>query len=69
MIAPFAGLTKDDVVRYGWERGFDYGLTYSCQQQSGAHCGRCAGCIERDVALSMYPASPAVHAQAAGQMS
>jgi 7-cyano-7-deazaguanine synthase len=60
VLAPFASKTKDDVVRYGWQRGFEYELTYSCQQRSGGHCGRCAGCIERDLTLSMYPPSAVV---------
>ena len=64
VLAPFARKTKDDVVRFGWERGFDYGVTYSCHRQSRIHCGRCTGCIERDVALSSYPpATPTVYAR------
>jgi 7-cyano-7-deazaguanine synthase len=55
VLAPFAAKTKDDVVRFGSERGFDYGMTYSCHRQSGLHCGRCSGCIERDYALAGYP--------------
>jgi 7-cyano-7-deazaguanine synthase len=63
VLAPFARKTKDDVARFGWERGFDYGLTYSCHRQSGIHCGRCAGCIERDCTLSGYPpATPTAYA-------
>jgi 7-cyano-7-deazaguanine synthase len=69
VLAPFANKTKDDVVRYGWERDFDYGLTYSCQQQSGVHCGSCAGCIERDLTLSMYPFLPDTRTHAVGKMS
>jgi len=57
VLAPFARKTKDDVARFGWERGFDYGITYSCHRQSGIHCGRCAGCIERDSTLSSYPSA------------
>jgi len=53
--APFAAKTKYDVVRYGWERGFDYALTFSCHRKSNRHCGRCAGCLERNAALSRYP--------------
>ena len=55
VLAPFAAKTKDDVARFGWERGFDYGLTYSCHRQSRLHCGRCLGCIERHRTLSAYP--------------
>jgi 7-cyano-7-deazaguanine synthase len=57
LLAPFAAKSKDDVVRFGWERGFDYGITYSCHRQCGLHCGRCAGCIERDRALASYPSA------------
>jgi 7-cyano-7-deazaguanine synthase len=64
VLAPFAGKTKDDVARFGWDRGFDYGLTYSCHARSGIHCGRCAGCIERDRTLSAYPPKrPTVYAR------
>ena len=64
VLAPFAGKAKDEVARFGWDRGFDYGLTYSCHRQSGIHCGRCAGCIERDRTLSEYPPpTPTVYAQ------
>jgi 7-cyano-7-deazaguanine synthase len=64
VLAPFAAKTKDDVARFGWDREFDYGLTYSCHRQSGIHCGRCVGCIERDSTLSMYPQpTPTVYAQ------
>jgi 7-cyano-7-deazaguanine synthase len=69
VLAPFASKTKEDVVRYGWERGFDYGLTYSCQQRSEVPCGNCAGCIERDLTLSMYPFLPGVPTQAVGEMA
>jgi 7-cyano-7-deazaguanine synthase len=55
VVAPFMHKTKEEVVRYGWERGLDYGMTYSCHRQSGIHCGRCSGCIERYLALSSYP--------------
>ena len=58
VLAPFAAKTKDDVARFGWDRGFDYSLTYSCHRQSGVHCGQCAGCIERDRTLSSYPPVP-----------
>lgn len=54
VIAPFATRSKADVVRYGLRRDFDYRLTFSCHRQSNAHCGRCAGCLDRRRSLPPY---------------
>lgn len=46
--APFAELTKNDVVRLGIELGVPLQLTLSCMNpQDGLHCGRCSKCRER----------------------
>jgi 7-cyano-7-deazaguanine synthase len=64
VLAPFAHRSKSRVVRFGAERGFDYGLTYSCQRQSGIHCGQCPGCVQRERSLSGAPsATPTSYAR------
>ena len=46
--APFAAMTKSDVIRLGAELGVPFELTLSCMQPSnGLHCGRCSKCRER----------------------
>ncbi len=46
VLAPFAGLTKADVVRRG--RGFPLALTLSCARPRGVvPCGACTKCAER----------------------
>jgi 7-cyano-7-deazaguanine synthase len=46
--APFAALTKSDVIRIGVELGVPLELTLSCMNpRDGAHCGRCSKCRER----------------------
>ena len=44
--APFAGLSKSEVLRRG--RDLPLGLTFSCLRPKGLrHCGRCTKCFER----------------------
>jgi 7-cyano-7-deazaguanine synthase len=46
--APFAALTKADVIRRGMALGVPLELTMSCMQPAdGLHCGRCSKCRER----------------------
>jgi 7-cyano-7-deazaguanine synthase len=46
--APFAEMTKADVIRRGRSLGVPFELTLSCMQPSnGRHCGRCSKCRER----------------------
>ncbi len=46
VIAPFARLHKEDVLRAG--RGLPLHRTFSCLSPSGRlHCGRCNKCAER----------------------
>jgi 7-cyano-7-deazaguanine synthase len=55
VLAPFAGMTKSDVVQRG--RHLPLAHTFSCiAPRDGAHCGRCNKCAERRrafVALSI----------------
>jgi 7-cyano-7-deazaguanine synthase len=48
VIAPFAELSKSDVIKLGLELGVPLELTLSCMQPvEGVHCGRCSKCRER----------------------
>jgi len=46
--APFANLSKAEVVRRGFARGVPLTLSLSCMNPAGSrHCGRCSKCRER----------------------
>src|SRR5206468_1733916 len=46
--APFAAMTKADVIRLGTSLDVPFELTLSCMQpRDGRHCGRCSKCRER----------------------
>jgi 7-cyano-7-deazaguanine synthase len=45
--APFAGMTKRQVVRIAKENGLKIASTFSCNAKAERHCGRCPSCIER----------------------
>ena len=46
--APFASMSKSDVIRLALELGVPLALTVSCMNpQNGHHCGRCSKCRER----------------------
>jgi 7-cyano-7-deazaguanine synthase len=46
--APFANLSKAEVVRRGLARGVPLALSLSCMNPAGSrHCGRCSKCRER----------------------
>ena len=45
--APFANLTKAEVVRRGLSLGVDFTVTLSCMNPSPRHCGVCSKCRER----------------------
>lgn len=48
IVAPFARLSKGDVVRLGLELGVPLESTLSCMNpQDGRHCGACSKCRER----------------------
>ncbi|HEY5617437.1 MAG TPA: 7-cyano-7-deazaguanine synthase [Vicinamibacterales bacterium] len=51
--APFAAMSKSDVIRLGIELGVPLARTLSCMNpQNGLHCGRCSKCRERRDAFS-----------------
>src|SRR2546427_962749 len=45
--APFANLTKAEVVRRGLSLGVDFTVTLSCMNPAPRHCGVCSKCRER----------------------
>jgi 7-cyano-7-deazaguanine synthase len=46
--APFAAMSKADVIRLGMSLDVPFNLTLSCMQpHNGRHCGRCSKCRER----------------------
>jgi 7-cyano-7-deazaguanine synthase len=50
--APLIGLTKQEVVKLGSERGVPFGSTWSCYQGGEKACGRCDACRIRYFAFS-----------------
>lgn len=51
ILAPFASRDKKDIADLGRNLGFDFRMTFSCYKGLELHCGRCATCLERKVAL------------------
>ena len=66
LVAPFAGMTKHDVMR--WGRDYPLQLTFSCiAPVEGRHCGLCNKCAERQRAFRAAGRDdPSVYATGAG---
>jgi 7-cyano-7-deazaguanine synthase len=47
LIAPFAGMTKTEIVKLGSELNSPLEKTWSCYKGMEAHCGKCGTCVER----------------------
>jgi 7-cyano-7-deazaguanine synthase len=45
--APIVGVNKFEAIIYGCERGFDFGLTWSCYDNGPQACGECTACQAR----------------------
>ena len=58
LLAPFAGMTKGQIVRLGFELGVPFEETWTCYkgQREGPdghlHCGQCGACTERRMAFA-----------------
>jgi 7-cyano-7-deazaguanine synthase len=48
---PFAGVDKQEIALTGRRLGFDFTRTWSCYKGLDLHCGSCATCLERKLAL------------------
>jgi 7-cyano-7-deazaguanine synthase len=55
--APFAALTKADIVRLGADLRVPFGDTWSCYVGGARHCGRCGTCSERIEAFRLADVS------------
>lgn len=53
LIAPFASITKADIVTLGIGLGVDFSMTWSCYKGGEKACGKCGTCIERLEAFGM----------------
>jgi len=47
LLAPYAALSKADIVLRGANFGAPFALTYSCYAGEALHCGACGTCVER----------------------
>ena len=47
IVAPFVGMTKAEIVKFGSQLGVDFSQTWSCYAGGPVHCGKCATCQER----------------------
>ena len=52
LFAPFAQLSKAQVVKLGKGLSVPFHLTYSCYRGALHHCGKCPTCVERRAAFS-----------------
>lgn len=49
IVLPLAGMTKEDCLREAVRLGVRLDLTWSCYLDGVAHCGTCAGCVDRRI--------------------
>ena len=49
LLVPFLEFSKLDIWRMGEELGIPLELTWSCANSNGNPCGKCFGCIERNI--------------------
>ncbi len=50
--APFASMSKSEVVKIGLELGVNYDHTWTCYRGGDEPCGTCPSCVERNRAFS-----------------
>jgi len=53
LLAPFAGLRKQDIVARGAHLGVPFAQTWSCYRGGEFHCGNCGTCTERIEAFAL----------------
>lgn len=47
LLAPFIGLDKRGIYRWGIDRGLDYARSWTCYKGGELACGKCGACVER----------------------
>lgn len=52
VLAPFAGMSKTDIVRLGAGLHVPFDVTWSCYHGGDEHCGVCGTCVERREAFA-----------------
>ncbi|MDG4830004.1 7-cyano-7-deazaguanine synthase QueC [Solwaraspora sp. WMMD1047] len=53
VLAPFAAMSKADIVTLGATLGVPFAETWSCYRGGERHCGRCGTCVERREAFDL----------------
>ena len=51
VVVPFVNISKSDIVKKGLELKVPYEITWSCYEGNDYSCGKCATCIERELAF------------------
>ncbi len=66
LLAPFALMTKAQIVQRGAELGVPFEQTWSCYEGGDVHCGLCGTCIERREAFNLAGVPDPTRYQVAG---
>ncbi len=69
--APLIEMTKEEIIRRGWELGVDFGITHSCYDPDaeGIACGRCDSCRLRLTAFEQAGSRDPIPYQAINRSS
>lgn len=51
VLVPLSGLSKEDVLRMGFDMKVPFEVTWSCYWDKDVHCGTCVSCQERKAAF------------------
>lgn len=51
LYAPFMDKAADNVIATGLQLGVQFNTTWSCYHRGVKHCGKCTGCLERNILL------------------
>ena len=64
LVAPFANMMKQEIIREGTGYDVPYDLTWSCYSGGDVHCGKCSTCIARKQAFQRaHVPDPTIYAQ------
>lgn len=47
IVTPFIDISKQQIIRKGFNLGVNFSETWSCYKGGDIHCGRCGTCVER----------------------